>query len=69
VLESRGVTSQHVEPELVALRLSRALADRPRLALDAASERAVCGWASAAREIVVESAPALIDELRRVLSV
>jgi hypothetical protein len=68
-LESRGVTHEHVEPELVARRLARALADRPRLALDAASERVVCRWASAARSIVVESAPTLIDELRRALSV
>jgi hypothetical protein len=69
VLESRAVTSRHAEPELVALRLSRALADRPRLALDHDAERVVRRWASAASDIVARSAPALIDELRRALSV
>jgi hypothetical protein len=69
VLESRGVTSQHGAPELVALRLSRALSDRPRLALDEAAEHVVRGWAEEAHDAVIRSAPALLEELRRALSV
>jgi hypothetical protein len=68
VLESRGVASQHGAPELVALRLSRALADRPRLALDDAAERVVRSWAEDARDAVLRSAPGLINELRHALS-
>jgi hypothetical protein len=68
LLAERGVSDRHTAPELVALRLSRTLADRPRLALDASSEQVVCRWASAARDVVERAAPALLDELRRALA-
>lgn len=67
VLETRGLSAGHVSPELVSLRLSRALAGHPRLALDAAAELVVSDWARAAAPLVAASAPALLDELRRAL--
>lgn len=68
-LASRGLSAGHVSPELVSLRLSRALAGHPRLALDAAAELVVSAWARTASPLVAESAPTLIEELRRALPV
>jgi hypothetical protein len=68
MLESRGLHAGSVSPELVSLRLARALAGHPRLALDSTAEKVVTDWARAAAPVVAESAPTLLEELRRGLA-
>ena len=48
-LESRGVKPEHSSPEVVVYRVTRMLADRPRLALAAEHQPAVYDWARWAR--------------------
>jgi hypothetical protein len=50
--------------DLVAERIGRALAGRPRLATDAAGERTIASWVQAVRPDVAAMAPALLAELR-----
>jgi len=49
-LRERGAIVADIAPDVVAGRLRRALADRPRLALDDAAELAVGEWVTAARD-------------------
>jgi hypothetical protein len=51
------------EPELMAERIGRALAGRPRLATNAEGERCVASWVQGARPRVAAAAPALLAEL------
>jgi len=62
-LLDRGAIDGDIAPETVAERLRRALADRPRLALDAAAVLAARDWASAARPGVSACAAPLVHEL------
>jgi hypothetical protein len=64
-LEARGITTEHAAPDAVVFRLSRALARRPRLALDAVDEPRVRAWAEQAAPRVEARAGSLLDELRR----
>lgn len=64
-LESRGISSEHAAPDAVVFRLSRALARRPRLALDAADAPRVRAWAERAAPRVRARTGSLLDELRR----
>lgn len=67
-LERRGIVDSP-PPEHVAARLRRSLAPRPRLSLTDAEERVVCEWVPGARTRVLDSAPQLLAELARRLSV
>jgi len=62
-LLERGAIEGDVASEIVAGRLRRALADRPRLALDDAAELAVCDWVRSARTRIAECAVPLVQEL------
>ncbi len=62
-LLDRGAIAGDIAPEIVAERLKRALADRPRLALDAAAELAVREWVTAARTEISAAAVPLVHEL------
>lgn len=64
-LGARGVSPEHSAPDVVALRVARTLARRPRLALSSGEEAKVREWASGARSEVYRTAPALLDELGR----
>ncbi|PYM90453.1 MAG: hypothetical protein DME04_22690 [Candidatus Rokuibacteriota bacterium] len=68
-LLERGPIVSDIAPEVVAERLRRALADRPRLALDAAAELAVRDWVSVARAQISDCAVPLIEELTTQLAV
>ena len=63
-LESRGVAADDASPELLAFRLERALAGRPRLALDPPAQRIARDWAEHAGERVSRSSATLLGELR-----
>jgi hypothetical protein len=52
------------EPELMAERIGRALAGRPRLATNADGERTVASWVRSTRPLVAVAAPGLLAELR-----
>lgn len=62
-LLDRGAIAGDIAPETVAERLRRALADRPRLALDDAAVRAARDWARAARPDVSARVAPLLHEL------
>jgi hypothetical protein len=62
-LLGRGV-ERDVSPELVALRLTHALAARPRLALDARGAGLVARWALCTAPVVRDAAPRVQEELR-----
>jgi hypothetical protein len=66
---SRGISRSHHTPEIVALRVARALANRPRLALDAAHHEQVVDWARLAEPRVLAQSQALLAELREALAV
>jgi len=62
-LLARGAITGDIAPETVAERLRAALADRPRLALDAAAVLTVADWARVARDGVSACAAPLVHEL------
>lgn len=62
-LLDRGAIDGDIAPESVAQRLQRALADRPRLALDDAAVLAARDWAHVARPAVFARATPLIHDL------
>lgn len=62
-LLGRGVTRETPTPEVIAQRLRRALAGRPRLALDDAAEGVAREWVAVAGPDVSARAPALAREL------
>lgn len=64
-LEARGISSEHVAPDAVVFRLSRALAHRPRLTLQAVDQPRVRAWAEHATPRVEARAGPLLDELRQ----
>lgn len=63
-MRARGVSRQHTTPAIVALRVERALAGRPRLALEADEPLRVEEWARSAQRAVREQAPRIVGELR-----
>jgi len=60
---ARGVTADEPTPEVTSQRLRRALAARPRLALDDAAELVTRDWVSLARPHVATRASGLAREL------
>ena len=68
-LRERGAIAGDIRPDVVAGRLRRALADRPRLALDDAAELAVREWVTAARDEISTCAAPLIRDLAAELAV
>lgn len=62
-LLERGRSPRDVSPELVGQRLQRALAARPRLAIDDHARQKVELWAARGRPAVAAKAPALMREL------
>jgi len=66
-LIERGVALDDASPELVALRVQRALQGRPRLALRAGDETRVRDWARAARALVDARMTDLLAELEGAL--
>lgn len=63
ILLAYGVAADNIAPALLAQRLSRTLAHRPRMALDDAGRASVMRWASAAEPRVRASVPTLVTEL------
>lgn len=63
-LLTRAATQLAPVPELVAARIARSLAGRPRLALDAAGEVLLGGWVAATRPLVAAEAPEVLATLR-----
>jgi hypothetical protein len=63
-LLSRAATQLVPAPELVAERIRRALAARPRLATDDAGQRLLGAWVSATRPLVAAEAPEVFGTLR-----
>jgi hypothetical protein len=59
----RGVTEDDPSPDVISQRLRRALAARPRLALDDAAELVARDWAMMARPLVAARAVGLAREL------
>lgn len=64
VLLARGISQDAAAPWLIAERLERALAHRPRLALRPGDGRAVSAWLAVAAARVEARAAALFDEIR-----
>jgi hypothetical protein len=64
---ARGISRSHHTPDVLALRVARALASRPRLALGATDPERIADWARVARPLVQERTDALVKELREVL--
>ena len=62
-LLARGVTAEDPTPEVTSQRLRRALAARPRLALDDATELVARDWATVARPHVAARATGIAREL------
>ena len=62
-LLARGVPAEDPGPEVTSQRLRRALAARPRLALDDAAELIARDWATVARPLVAARAAGLAREL------
>jgi acyl carrier protein phosphodiesterase len=63
-LDARGVSRAHGTPEVVAFRVERALAGRPRLALATSDGALVTAWAEHAAPVVSARAAQLIAEIR-----
>jgi acyl carrier protein phosphodiesterase len=68
-LHQRGGLQEHPESELVAQRLQRILADRPRLAVDDRSLLVVLEWVESARSQITSGAPQLLREVEQRLHV
>jgi len=68
-LRERGAIVGDIAPDVVAGRLRRALADRPRLALDDAAELAVREWVTTARTQISACAAPLVQDLATQLSI
>jgi hypothetical protein len=66
VLEDRGI-SRNPDTALVITRLERALAARPRLAIEPRDQAAIGAWVELFRDRVVASAPDLVSELTSTL--
>ena len=66
VLEARGI-SRNPDTELVVTRLERALASRPRLAIEPRDRPAIGSWVELFRDRVVASTPELVGELTSAL--
>jgi hypothetical protein len=64
-LRARGQVRGDASGEVVAERLRRILAGRPRLALDDAGQSVVRDWIVAARPLIVSRAPLLVAEVER----
>ncbi|MCA9596106.1 MAG: hypothetical protein KC776_22480 [Myxococcales bacterium] len=62
-LAERGVRPEHSAPEVVALRVARALSGRPRLSLAAGDERRVAEWSRTASAVVADRLPPLLADL------
>ena len=62
-LLSRGVTADEPTPEVTSQRLRRALAGRPRLALDDPTELVTRDWVIVARPLVAARAAPLAEEV------
>jgi hypothetical protein len=67
-LRARGVTAETRRAESTALRVTRALATRPRLRLEGDGERIVREWAEATGPAVAAEAPAWLDDIRQSLA-
>jgi hypothetical protein len=63
-LLTRAATQLVPAPELVAERIRRALASRPRLATDDAGQTLLGGWVRATRPLVAAEAPEVFGTLR-----
>jgi hypothetical protein len=63
-LLARAPFSRHPAAELVAARIRRTLARRPRLATDDRGEQLLGSWVSVTRPLVAHEAPRLLSELR-----
>jgi hypothetical protein len=63
-LLTRAATQLEPTPELVAERIARSLAGRPRLATDQAGQLLVADWVTAARPLVASEAPEVFATLR-----
>jgi hypothetical protein len=68
-LRERGAIVGAIAPDVVAGRLRRALADRPRLALDDAAEVVVREWVTTARAQISSCAGPLVQDLSAQLAV
>jgi hypothetical protein len=68
-LRRRGAVFGDASAELIAERLRRILASRPRLALDDMGQNVVRDWVVAARPLIVSRAPLLIVEVERRLEI
>jgi hypothetical protein len=68
LLSERGVTASSRGAGAAALRVTRALASRPRLRLTDGGEAIVQAWALATGPIVAAAAPTLVGEIRSGLS-
>jgi hypothetical protein len=69
VLSERGVTASSRGPGAAALRVTRALASRPRLRLTDGGEAIVQTWAHLAAPIVAAAAGALVGEIQTGLAI
>lgn len=63
-LEKRGLAREHTAPEVVAFRVERALAPRPRLALRTGDTGIVAAWAESARHRILAESSSLLAEIR-----
>jgi hypothetical protein len=61
-------SSETPPPELVAQRIRRTLAGRPRLAVDAGAEAPLSAWVVLTRPLIAHAAPALLTALRAELA-
>lgn len=64
MLAKRSLSADHGAPELVAWRVERALAARPRLALGPGDGQRVTEWARAAKLEVARKSDTLLGEIR-----
>lgn len=64
VLRTRSASPDHGSPEVVAWRVERALASRPRLALRAGDARLVATWAEQVLPEVTRKSDELLDQVR-----
>ena len=68
LLLERAATQLHPSPELVAERIRRTLAGRPRLATDPSTEPHLASWVELTRPLVASAAPELLANLRAQLA-